>query len=276
MTQTMSHDPLSERLPKIMLKLVQIMAQLRGPSGCPWDREQTFRTIAPYTIEEAYEVADAIERNDMRDLKDELGDLLLQVVFHAQMASEANHFDLADVAATISDKMTRRHPHVFGDADRRSASEQTNAWEAQKALERAGKSQDSSFLSDVAVTLPPLQRAHKLQSRAARANFDWPSVNGVMAKVEEELAEVQDAVSSGNKNRMAEEIGDLLFTIVNLARKLEIDAETALRHTNMKFETRFRAMERQAAADGNILPALTLKQLEQLWQLAKAAEQATK
>jgi nucleoside triphosphate diphosphatase len=258
MTQALLHEPASQRLTDNMLKLAQIMAKLRAPDGCPWDREQSFKTIAPYTIEEAYEVADAIDRGDMRDLRDELGDLLFQVVFHAQMASEAGH------------------PHVFGNADVRTASEQTNAWEVQKALERADKSQDSSFLSGVAVTLPPLQRAHKLQSRAARANFDWPSVEGVMSKVQEELAEVQDAIRSGDPDHMAEEIGDLLFSVVNLARKLQVDAETALRRTNSKFEARFRSMEQQSATQGNALTALTLKELEKLWQQAKRVEKSTK
>jgi MazG family protein len=270
MTQTASHA--DDRLAQNIQTLVQIMAKLRSPDGCPWDREQSFRTIAPYTIEEAYEVADAIERADMNDLRDELGDLLFQVVFHAQMASEAGHFDMADVAAGISEKMTRRHPHVFGNAEARSSLEQTQAWETQKALERANKSQDSSVLSGVAIALPPLQRAHKLQSRAARANFDWPSVDGVMAKVQEEFLEVQEAVTAGDQDNITEEIGDLLFSVVNLARKLNVDAETALRRTNGKFERRFRNMEQKSATQGKAVAGLSLEELELLWQQAKADE----
>jgi nucleoside triphosphate diphosphatase len=237
-------------------RLKAIMAQLRDPhSGCDWDRAQNFATIAPYTIEEAYEVADAITRDDMPALKDELGDLQLQVVFHARMAEEAGHFDLDDVLTAISDKMERRHPHIFGDADR------SPGWENIKAGERAAKTDDSA-LSGVALALPALLRAEKLQKRAARVGFDWPDAEGPRGKVIEEIAEV-DADPS------VEEIGDLLFAAVNWARHLGIDPEAALRQANEKFERRFRAME---AIAGDGFQRLTLDEKEGLWQRAKAEE----
>lgn len=237
-------------------RLKTIMSRLRDPhNGCEWDRAQNFATIAPYTIEEAYEVADAIARDDMPALKDELGDLQLQVVFHARMAEEAGHFDLDDVLTAISDKMERRHPHIFGDA------EHSPGWENIKAGERAAKADDSA-LSGVALALPALLRAEKLQKRAARVGFDWPDTEGPRAKVIEEIAEV-DADPS------VEEIGDLLFATVNWARHLGIDPEAALRQANEKFESRFRAMETIA---GDRFAKLTLDEKEALWQRVKASE----
>ena len=220
-------------------ELRNIMARLRDPQkGCPWDVAQDFATIAPYTIEEAYEVADAIERDDMPALRDELGDLQLQVVYHARMAEEAGHFDLNDVLDTISAKMIRRHPHVFGEGA-------TPGWEDIKAAERADRSEDGSALAGVALALPALLRAEKLQKRAARTGFDWADASGARAKVHEEIAEVDVADSAEHR---AEEIGDLLFAVVNWARKLGIDPEEALRRANAKFERRFRAMEAAAGA----------------------------
>lgn len=237
-------------------QLLAIMAQLRHPEqGCPWDVEQTFSTIAPYTIEEAYEVADAIERNDLTALKDELGDLLFQVVFHARMAEEAGHFGFEDVAGAISEKMLRRHPHVFGDAEKPD-------WEGLKALEREGK-EDDSALAGVALGLPALLRAEKIQKRAARTGFDWPDAQGAKAKVFEEIAEVEAAA---DQDAREDEIGDLLFAVVNWARKLDIDPEAALRRANSKFEKRFRIME---SISGDAFSRLDLEAMEELWQEAK-------
>lgn len=238
-------------------RLVSIMEQLRDPvGGCAWDRVQTFASIAPYTIEEAYEVADAIARDNMDDLAEELGDLQLQVVFHSQMAHEAGHFSLDDVITRICDKLERRHPHVFGNA---AASP---GWEALKAAERADKA-DPSALAGVALALPALERAAKLQKRAARTGFDWPDLRGPRAKIDEELVEVEQAAPSDQ----AEEIGDLLFAVVNFARHLNIDPEEALRLANRKFERRFRAIE---ATPG--FAAMSLEQKEALWQSFKASE----
>ena len=238
-------------------RLIAIMERLRHPtSGCEWDRVQTFASIAPYTIEEAYEVADAIERNDMAELKDELGDLLLQVVFHSRMAEEAGHFAIGDVASSISDKMERRHPHLFGQAETGGH----HLWEQVKADERAAKG-ESSALDGVALGLPALMRAEKLQKRAARTGFDWPDVSGPRAKISEELAEL-DAES--DRERQEEELGDLLFAVVNLARHLKIDAEEALRKANRKFENRFRVIESEPG-----FSSLTLEEKEALWARAK-------
>lgn len=245
-----------------MERLRGIMARLRDPhSGCAWDIAQDFASIAPYTIEEAYEVADAIARSDMLSLREELGDLLLQVVFHARMAEEAGAFAFDDVATAISDKMERRHPHVFGDG-------QTPGWEEIKAAERADAGADDSALAGVAVALPALLRAEKLQKRAARTGFDWPDLTGVAAKIEEELAEVAAATTA---DEQAEEIGDLLFAVVNLARHYKVDPEAALRSGNAKFEARFRAMEMLARADGADFAALPLAEKEAYWQRVKAA-----
>lgn len=264
-------------LPYAMDDLLQIMAKLRDPDGgCPWDVQQDFASIAPYTIEEAYEVADAIERANMDDLKGELGDLLLQVVFHAQMAAEAGHFAYADVVNAISEKMVVRHPHVFGDMTVEDADAQTAAWETQKAAERAAKAEAAglvpSALDDVAGGLPALMRAEKFQKRAARVGFDWPSPAPVVDQVREELDEVVAEIDGGDPDRLEDEIGDLLFTCVNLARKLGVDPETALRRTNAKFERRFRSVEGYAAADGNTLPDMSLDEMEAFWKRAKADE----
>jgi ATP diphosphatase len=242
-------------------RLVAIMARLRDPvSGCEWDTIQTFATIAPYTIEEAYEVADAIERADMADLKDELGDLLLQVVFHARMAEEAGDFALKDVVTTICDKMERRHPHIFGDAVEGGH----YLWEHIKAAERGAKGAQSA-LDGVAIGLPALLRAEKLQKRAARTGFDWPDASGPRAKIDEELAEVETAANDAERE---EEVGDLLFAVVNWARKLNIDPEAALRAANAKFERRFKVME---DADAKFSER-SLDEQEALWQAAKARE----
>jgi ATP diphosphatase len=239
-------------------RLTAIMRRLRDPvSGCEWDSVQTFATIAPYTIEEAYEVADAIQRGDLDGLADELGDLQLQVVFHAQMATEAGHFTLDDVITRICDKMERRHPHIFGDAEHGGH----HLWEQIKAEERAGK-EDQSALAGVALALPALERANKLQKRAARTGFDWPDASGARAKVVEELAELDAETDQAARE---EELGDLLFAVVNLARKLKIEPEAALRAANAKFERRFRHIETTPGFD-----ALSLDEKEVLWVQAKS------
>jgi len=258
-------------------RLLEIMARLRDPqSGCPWDVEQTFRTIAPYTIEEAYEVAEAIEQNDLAALKDELGDLLLQVVFHARMAEEDSQFDFEAVAQAISDKMVRRHPHVFGDVSVDSAAAQTRAWEDTKAAERAAKRPDGepeSALDGVTVGLPALTRSVKLQRRAARVGFDWPEAFQVFDKIDEEIGEIKEEIDNGSDpERLEDEIGDLLFVAVNLARHLDVDPESALRRSNAKFERRFRSMERALLAHHAALNELPLEVLEEAWQAAKARE----
>ncbi len=245
--------------------LVEIMARLRDrDTGCPWDVEQDFASIAPYTIEEAYEVADAIERNDLDALKDELGDLLLQVVFHSQMASELGAFNLQDVVAGICDKMVRRHPHVFGGAEIAIDTVPQN-WETIKAAERSGD-EDTSALAGVALALPALLRAEKIQKRAARTGFDWPDASGAREKIIEELHEVEEATSA---DHVAEEIGDLLFAVVNFARFHKVDAEHALKAATAKFERRFRDMEASAA---DAFPGLSLEAKEELWRQAKAKE----
>ncbi len=259
-------------------RLLAIMARLRDPQGgCPWDLEQDFSTIAPYTIEEAYEVADAIDRQDLAGLKDELGDLLLQVVFHAQMAAEQGAFAFDDVANAISDKMVRRHPHVFGDASFADAEAQTLNWEAIKRAERdAAGEQDTSALAGISRGLPEWQRALKLQSRAARTGFDWPGPEPVLEKLQEEIAEVRAEFARGdvaaNRERLEDEIGDLLFVAANLARHAKVDPGAALRRANHKFERRFRAMEALAEAAGTPLSTLTLKQQEALWTQVKQSE----
>ena len=257
-------------------RLLGVMDRLRDrESGCPWDLEQDFASIAPYTIEEAYEVADAIQRGDMADLKEELGDLLFQVVFHARMAQEAGAFGFDDVAEGMADKMIRRHPHVFADADERDAASQTVAWEAQKAAERAEKLKDDpSVLANVPLALPALTRAEKLMKRAARVGFDWPTIEGVFAKVDEELSEVREAVAEADQAHIAEEVGDLLSTVVNLARKLSVDPEAALRASNAKFERRFRHIEQRLAARCSSVEEADLDAMEALWLEAKQAERA--
>ena len=293
-------------------QLLEIMRRLRDPeNGCAWDIKQNFQSIAPFTIEEAYEVADAIERDDMDDLQDELGDLLFQVVFHAQMAAELSAFTFDDVVQSIVDKMIRRHPHVFGDAVYQSEQEIKVAWESIKAHERAAREErrkqrknaaqptsdtspeppgrytsvagDSTTLADesptmskahsaldgVALNLPALKRADKLQNRAARVGFDWPDINPVWDKLYEELTEVQEAVASGNSNAIEDELGDLLFTVVNLTRHSAVDAESALTRASEKFSQRFRQVERQAVAEGLQLTTMEIDQLDALWERAK-------
>lgn len=262
---------------RAFLKLIDVMSRLRTPeSGCPWDLEQTYSTIAPYTIEEAYEVADAIERRDMTDLKEELGDLLFQVVFHSQMAAEEGAFDIADVTNGIADKMVRRHPHVFESPDDRSAAEQTRAWELIKADERASKAShvSPSALDGVAISLPALMRAEKLQNRAARVGFDWAEAEPIFDKLTEETQEVRDAIQSGIRDDIEDEVGDLLFVAANLSRRLDIDPEQALRRANAKFERRFRAMESEATTDGVIFADLGLEEQEAYWQRVKRGEKA--
>jgi len=258
-----------------MARLLAVMAWLRDRQhGCPWDIDQTFRTIAPYTIEEAYEVADAIERNDMPALKEELGDLLLQVVYHAQMASEARAFSFDDVAATIADKMVDRHPHVFGDLEIADADAQTISWEARKAAERAkknGGADTGGALDGVARALPALLRAEKIQKRAARVGFDWKTIGPVIDKIEEELAELRSELTAGkvDQARTADELGDVLFAVANLARHCKVDPEAALRATNDKFERRFRHIERRLGEQGRKPADATLEEMEALWQEAK-------
>jgi MazG family protein len=270
--------------PGDVVGLLRIMARLRDPhGGCPWDVQQTFATIAPYTIEEAYEVADAIDRNDMGDLRDELGDLLLQVVFHARMAQEQGAFAFADVVAAISDKMLRRHPHVFAGTSVAGVEAQTREWEAHKRRERdAAGDGDTSVLAGIARGMPEWQRATRLQKRAATVGFDWPGPEPVIAKLHEEIEEARvefDAVAADPgdaqaHDRLEDEIGDLLFVCANLARHAKVDPGTALRRANAKFERRFRAMETLAAADGVRLQDLPLDAQEEYWNRAKAQERA--
>lgn len=255
--------------------LLAIMARLRDPErGCPWDVAQTFETIAPYTIEEAYEVADAIARDDIAALKGELGDLLFQVVFHARMAEESGAFAFADVAQAVVDKMVARHPHVFGDATVEEAAAQEKAWEAMKAAERAAAAKAAgrtpSVLDDVALALPALMRAQKLAKRAARAGFDYPNAASAAEKVREELTEVAEAAETGDENALAEELGDVLFSVVCLAMKHNVDAENALRAGNAKFERRFRAMEAELRARGAALEDLSLTEWDAVWNAVKA------
>lgn len=257
-------------------RLIEIMRALRDPqSGCPWDIEQDFSTIAPYTIEEAYEVADAIEHGDMAALADELGDLLLQVVYHTQMAAERRAFDFGDVVFAITEKMIRRHPHVFGDAEARSAGAVKGMWERIKADERAtGDGSPPSALEGVAAALPALTRAVKLQKKASRVGFDWNDARQVIAKLREEISELEAELDAGGaKDTVSEELGDLLFAVANLARHLNVDPETALRAGNVKFERRFRAMEKRLALSGRTPAACTLDELEEEWQAAKGAEE---
>lgn len=256
-----------------MLQLLEIMQRLRDPdNGCPWDVKQNFSSIAPYTIEEAYEVADAIAREDMDDLKDELGDLLFQVVFHSQMAGEQGSFTFEDVHRSICDKMLRRHPHVFADLEIRDAEHQTKVWEDYKAEERKQKG-EHSLMDGIPAGMAELQRAVKLQKRARKVGFDWPSAEPVMDKFDEELAEMRSAMEAGDRNAMEDELGDLLFVATNLARHLDIDPGTALRRSNAKFERRFRAMEDAAGGHDN-LDSMELDEMETLWQKIKKIQVA--
>ncbi len=267
---------------KALDELLEVMARLRDPdTGCPWDVQQRFATIAPYTIEEAYEVADAIQRQDIADLRDELGDLLFQVVFHSRIAEEAGHFAFSDVAAGIRDKIVRRHPHVFRDPDQcHDAESQTASWEAIKAEERARKfgqdDQPVSALADVGLALPGLLRAVKLTRRAARVGFDWPDARGVFDKIREELEELEAELAEpvADEERVEEELGDLLFAAANLARHLKVDPESALRRANAKFESRFRHMETALAARGQSLDSVDFDAREAAWEEAKRAERS--
>jgi tetrapyrrole methylase family protein/MazG family protein/ATP diphosphatase len=255
-----------------LARLLEVMARLRDPAaGCPWDLEQTFATVAPYTIEEAYEVADAIARGSMDDLADELGDLLFQVVFHAQMARELGAFGFADVAQAVVDKMLRRHPHVFGEAQARTAEDQTIAWEIAKAGERAAKA-STGVLDGVAIGLPALTRATKLSRRAARVGFVWPSIDEVLGKLREEIAELEAELAAGDREKAGQELGDILFVCANIARELDIDPETALRATNDKFVRRFGFVESALAAAGASPATSTLAEMDALWDEAKRAE----
>ena len=270
MTTPQGHDTDTEKLNQLE-RIIEIMRQLRDPeTGCPWDVEQDFSTIAPYTIEEAYEVADAVQRGDVDDIRDELGDLLLQVIFQSRIAEEAGLFTLADVARGISDKMVDRHPHVFGGEDRPQVEEQIGRWEAIKAAERARKGR-TGVLDDIAAGLPPMLRALKLQKRAARVGFDWADMDDIIAKLDEETAELRAEVNKGNvdQDRVIDEVGDVLFVAVNLARRAGVDPETALMGCNSKFEQRFRYIEHQSEIIGKSMDDMSLDEMETLWQEAK-------
>ena len=262
---------------KGMLRLQEIMRALRDPqSGCPWDIEQNFKSIAPYTVEEAYEVADAIERENWDDLKNELGDLLLQTVYHTQMAEEENLFNFNDVVNQISEKMIKRHPHVFGSLKQNKTSDQQiKDWEAIKADERVKKNQ-TGILDDVALNLPALVRSLKLQKRAARVGFDWPTVSKVLKKIEEETKELVEAKEFESQERINEEFGDLMFSIVNLGRHLKVDPEEALKKTNTKFITRFNFIEDEIKSQGRDLEDTSLEEMEKLWQSAKNTDSSNR
>ncbi|MBD0416238.1 nucleoside triphosphate pyrophosphohydrolase [Oryzicola mucosus] len=270
---------------KDISRLIEIMAALRDKqSGCPWDIEQDFKSIAPYTIEEAYEVADAIARGDRDDLRDELGDLLLQVVYHAQMAEEAGDFAFGDVVEAITKKMIRRHPHVFGDETARGAGMAKGMWDRIKAEERAEKraarlargldpeDHGKGFLDSVPVNLPALTRALKLQEKAAKVGFDWGEAAPILDKIEEEIAEMREAMAKGDSASIKDEFGDVLFALVNLGRHLKLDSEAALAGTNDKFRRRFHAVEKAVVDSGGTLEAATLEEMEALWQKAKAGD----
>ncbi|HEX5211378.1 MAG TPA: nucleoside triphosphate pyrophosphohydrolase [Pseudolabrys sp.] len=257
-------------------RLIEIMAALRTPgSGCPWDLEQTFRTIAPYTLEEAYEVADAIARGDLDDLKDELGDLLLQVAFHARMAEEQGVFDFGDVVETVTAKLVRRHPHVFADGDGKTAKAVEGLWERIKAQEKAERGEAArGALAGVPVALPALTRALKLQDKAGRVGFDWNDPRSVLAKIREEADEIEAELDRADRDKIGGEVGDLLFAVVNLARHIGADPEDILRQTNLKFERRFASIEAALAARGKTPKEATLAEMDALWDEAKAAEKS--
>ncbi|MDB5374072.1 MAG: nucleoside triphosphate pyrophosphohydrolase [Belnapia sp.] len=255
-----------------LTRLLSIMARLRAPDGCPWDQVQDFASIAPYTIEEAYEVADAIRCGpDFPALLDELGDLLFQVVYHAQMAAELGHFGFTQIAEAIADKMVRRHPHVFGAAAARDVDAQNRAWEAQKAIERTGRA-ETGTLAGIPMNLPALTRAAKLTRRAARVGFDWPNAGGVLDKLEEEAAELRAELPAADSVRLADEVGDLLFVLANLARKLDLDPEECLRAANAKFERRFGGVEAELATEGLTPSDVSLERMETAWQRVKIQE----
>jgi ATP diphosphatase len=276
MTETGSPAPLAPS--RDIARLLEIMAALRTPeTGCPWDLQQDFASIAPYTIEEAYEVADAIERGDLDHLKDELGDLLLQIVFHARMAEERGAFDFGAVIEAITSKLLRRHPHVFGDLGRHSAAEVEGLWARIKAEEREARAAAPAqgVLANVPVALPALTRALKLQEKASSVGFDWNDPRAVLAKIREEADEIEHALANGDKHEVASEIGDLLFAAANLARHASVDPEAVLRRTNAKFERRFRFIEAQLAAIGRSPAESSLDEMDRLWDAAKAAERAS-
>lgn len=257
--------------PKSITSLITVMAALRDPaSGCPWDKEQNFETIAHYTIEEAYEVQAAIASGEAAQLKDELGDLLFQVVYHARMAEERGWFNFEDIAAAITDKMVRRHPHVFGNEAEKDSAARSVAWEVQKAAERAARA-EAGVLDGVATTLPALIRAQKLTARAARVGFDWPDAEAVLDKLAEETAELRAELPQADKVRLQDEMGDMFFVLANLARKLELDGEACLAATNDKFSRRFKAIESALAAKGSSPAASSLVEMEELWTQAKRA-----
>jgi ATP diphosphatase len=262
-----------------LARVAAIMARLRGPGGCPWDREQTFDSIKRHTLEETYEVFDAIERRDWPELKDELGDLLLQVLFYAEMASEAGYFNLRDVAEGLTAKLVRRHPHVFGDVDAATPDAVLRNWEQIKTEEKAAKPKSEalseSLLSEVPRSMPATMEANKLGSKAAKVGFDWQDASGLFAKMDEELAELMVEVEAKHKENVEAEFGDLLFTAMNLARHLKVDPESALRRSNAKFRARFAAMEREAGG-AEILKQLAPEELEKLWEQAKAIENLEK
>lgn len=256
-----------------MNKLLEIMAALRNPqTGCPWDIKQSFKTIVPYTLEEAYEVADSIERGAMGELKDELGDLLFQVVFYAQMGKEQDLFEFSDIVDAINDKLVRRHPHVFADVEFENEQAVHDNWEKSKATERDQRAatDTASILDGVAHALPALKRAQKLQKRAARVGFDWPEISPVLDKLSEEIEELRQAIQQEDHAAISEEVGDLIFTCVNLARHLDVDAEESLRGCNHKFETRFNKIEQQLKNEKKDIHQCTIDELEALWQKAKA------
>ena len=256
-------------------ELLTIMAQLRHPqTGCAWDLEQSFATIAPYTIEEAYEVADAIQRGNIADLRDELGDLLFQVVFHARMAQEAGQFRFEDVVRAICDKMIRRHPHIFADPEARTSQEQTQAWEVIKAQEREIKGRATSVLDDIPDGLPAMTRAVKLSKRAASVGFVWPNIGQVLEKLDEEIGELKAEIAADDRAKAREELGDVLFVVANIARTLDIDPEDALRATNAKFDRRFRFVEAGLASQGKTPSQSDLAEMDTLWDQAKAAEKS--
>lgn len=255
-----------------MHELLAIMEKLRDPeTGCPWDVKQNFKTIAPYTIEEAYEVSDAIERDDMHDLREELGDLLLQVIFHAQMASEKNHFSFSDVVDTLAEKLVRRHPHVFGSINIDNDEQLTEIWEAEKTREREKKTEvkESSVLDGLTASLPALMRSVKIQKKVARVGFDWTTLKPVIEKVHEELAEVEEAIRDFGEKEQEEELGDLLFAVSNMARHMKFDAETALAKANNKFMRRFKLVEAEVARQGRRVDEVSLEELEGIWQAMK-------
>jgi MazG family protein len=260
-------------------KLVEIMATLRGPDGCPWDKQQDFNSLKPMLVEEVYEVLEAVENNDSEGLSEELGDLLLHVVFHAQLGKETGQFDIDTVIGKISDKLVRRHPHVFGSETASTPEEVIKNWEAIKAQEKAEKlknrtPEQRSLLEGIPSKLPAIHEAHQISSRAARVGFDWPDVNGIFDKLQEEVRELQEVISSSSgeekRDRLEDEIGDMLFVIVNIARYLKIDSESALKRANRKFKSRFQYMEKELAGQGKTLDQTSLDEMEALWQKAKS------